>query len=125
MINKIDCFGVDGEKGMKIEPQSMLPDVSDFELLGQELKGGCDCQKWQKIEKVKFYYKYKNQLEPFAQIGEKTNKYTIWVDMSGDFPVPRHYEMKGYNSLMGSHYDHYFISYQNFSPDKPANEGLM
>ena len=44
--------------------------------------------------------------------------------MSGDFPVPRHYEMKGHNSLMGSHYDHYFISYQNFSPDKPANEGL-
>ena len=54
MINKIDCFGVDGEEGMKIEPQSMLPDVSDFELLGQELKGGCDCQKWQKIEKVLF-----------------------------------------------------------------------
>ena len=54
MINKIDCFGVDGEEGMKIEPQSMLPDVSDFELLGQELKGGCDCQKWQKIEKVMF-----------------------------------------------------------------------
>merc|ERR1712165_198373 len=93
VINKIDCFGVDGEEGMKIEPQSMLPDVSDFELLGQELKGSCDCQKWQKIEKI----------------GEKTNKYTIWVDMTGDFPVPRHY-------------DHYFISYQNFSPDKPANE---
>ena len=51
------------------------------------------------------------------------NKYTIWVRMSGDIAVPVHYEMKGFNSLMGSHYDHYFLSYQNFSPEKPADEG--
>ena len=25
---------------------------------------------------------------------------------------------------MGSHYDHYFLSYQNFSPEKPADEGV-
>jgi len=42
--------------------------------------------------------------------------------MSGDTAVPVHYEMKGFNSLMGSHYDHYFLSYQNFSPEKPADE---
>ena len=34
------------------------------------------------------------------------------------------YEMKGFNSLMGSHYDHYFLSYQNFSPEKPADQGF-
>ena len=52
MTNKIDCFGVDGEEGMQIEAQSMLPDISDFELLGEELKGGQNCQKWQKVQKV-------------------------------------------------------------------------
>ena len=26
--------------------------------------------------------------------------------------VPIHYEMKGYNSLLGSHYDHYYLSYE-------------
>ena len=52
------------------------------------------------------------------------NKYTIWVRMSGDTAVPVHYEMKGFNSLMGSHYDHYFLSYQNFSPEKPADQGF-
>ena len=52
MTNKIDCFGVDGGEGMQIEAQSMLPDISDFELLGEELKGGQNCQKWQKIQKV-------------------------------------------------------------------------
>ena len=52
MTNKIDCFGVDGGEGMQIEAQSMLPDISDFELLGEELKGGQNCQKWQKVQKV-------------------------------------------------------------------------
>ena len=37
---------------MQIEAQSMLPDISDFELLGEELKGGQNCQKWQKVQKV-------------------------------------------------------------------------
>ena len=60
-----------------------------------------------------------------SQIGEKVNKYTIWVRMSGDTAVPVHYEMKGFNSLMGSHYDHYFLSYQNFSPEKPADKGVL
>ena len=52
VTNKIDCFGVDGGEGMKIEAQSMLPDISDFELLGEELKSGQNCQKWQKVQKV-------------------------------------------------------------------------
>ncbi len=26
--------------------------------------------------------------------------------------VPVHYEMKGYNSLLGSHYDHYYLTYE-------------
>ena len=52
VTNKIDCFGVDGGEGMQIEAQSMLPDISDFELLGEELKGGQNCQKWQKVQKV-------------------------------------------------------------------------
>jgi len=52
VTNKIDCFGVDGGEGMQIEAQSMLPDISDFELLGEELKSGQNCQKWQKVQKV-------------------------------------------------------------------------
>jgi hypothetical protein len=30
----------------------MLPDISDFTLLGSELKQGQDCQKWQKKEVI-------------------------------------------------------------------------
>merc|ERR550532_3466039 len=28
--------------------------------------------------------------------------------------VPVHYEMKGYNTLLGSHYDHYYVTYHDY-----------
>ena len=31
-------------------------------------------------------------------------------------PIPVHYEMKGYNTLLGSHYDHYYVTYSDFRP---------
>lgn len=34
-------------------------------------------------------------------------------------PVPVRYEMKGFNSLLGSHYDHYYLDYTTFTPEKP------
>ncbi|VVC93474.1 unnamed protein product, partial [Leptidea sinapis] len=36
-------------------------------------------------------------------VGDKINKYTMWVK----------YEMKGYNTLLGSHYDHYYIEFKS------------
>lgn len=35
-------------------------------------------------------------------------------------PVPVRYEMKGYNSLLGSHYDHYYLNYDQFTWDNPS-----
>jgi len=98
VANEIDCFQVDGGQDGPVTAQSMLPDISDFELLGKELKNGDKCQKWQKIERI----------------GGKTNKYTMWIKEDNGSPVPVHYEMKGFNTLLGSHYDHYFITYRDF-----------
>ena len=106
---------------MKIEAQSMLPDISDFELLGEELKSGQNCQKWQKVQKVEeswgtptkqaFCSRILFLDEPWgrtskhfvSQIGEKVNKYTIWVRMASETAVPVHYEMK-------VHYEIYIIN---------------
>ena len=67
-----------------------------FSLLkGNEKIHDCDCQKWQKQE----------------EIGHKLNKYTIWLKVEKDVTIPVHYEMKGFNTLLGSHYDHYFLKY--------------
>lgn len=55
-------------------------------------------------------------------VGHKKNTYTLWVTRSeraaniteGPFS-PVHYEMMGYNTLLGSHYDKYLIDYKDFS----------
>lgn len=106
VVNKISCFLVDGGADMPVTPQSILPDISDFQLVGTELKNGLDCEKWQKS----------------VQEGQKVSKYTMWVKASSStngVAVPVHYEMRGYNTLLGSHYDHYYLKYSDFSPEVP------
>ena len=42
------------------------------------------------------------------------------VEANGhEVTTPVRYEMKGYNSLLGSHYDHYYLDYVSFSAEKP------
>lgn len=51
-------------------------------------------------------------------VGHKKNTYTLWVIRSGSGggpDVPVHYEMMGYNTLLGSHYDKYLLDYKDFS----------
>lgn len=45
---------------------------------------------------------------------QKKNVYTLWVTNSSCGVAPVHYEMRGYNSLLGSHYDKYEIEYSAF-----------
>lgn len=41
----------------------------------------------------------------------------MWVKPTSDGSViPVRYEMIGYNSLFGSHYDKYYLSYQDYIP---------
>ena len=98
VTNEMSCFQVDGGEDGPVEAQSMLPDISDFDHLGRDLKEGHECQKWQKVE----------------TIGEKVNRYTVWLKMKDGVAEPVHYEMKGYNTLLGSHYDHYYVRYKDF-----------
>ena len=54
---------------------------------------------------------------------QNVSKYTMWLKVGSSttgkegLAVPVQYEMRGYNSLLGSHFDHYFLSYDNFSRD--------
>lgn len=57
-------------------------------------------------------------------IGQKKNQYTIYVRYvkspkypSSRQPIPVRYEMRGYNTLLGSHYDHYYIDYDSYVHD--------
>lgn len=52
---------------------------------------------------------------------QKKNVYTLWVTNSSCGVAPVHYEMRGYNSLLGSHYDKYEISYTDFDNSYPPS----
>ncbi|XP_066249784.1 digestive cysteine proteinase 2 [Euwallacea similis] len=97
------CLQVNGSLEQKITPQSVLPDLTGFQYLGDEMIEGIDTQKWNLT----------------TVIGEKENKYIVWItfredDYGNKIAVPIRYEMRGFNTLLGSHYDHYYIRYDGF-----------
>lgn len=80
----------------------------NISFLGDETIGGIDAEKWGLTQ----------------TIGQKINRYTVWLYYKDDLgnedtkvTIPLRYEMKGFNSLLGSHYDHYYLEYNDFDAD--------
>ncbi|CAH1163826.1 unnamed protein product [Phaedon cochleariae] len=102
------CLQVNGTADDTIKPQSILPSLEGFACLGQETIDGIETEKWNLTE----------------VIGQKVNRYVMWVVYKPDpnnnaakIPVPLRYEMRGYNTLLGSHYDHYYLEYDSYAVD--------
>ncbi|KAH8305607.1 hypothetical protein KR059_003541, partial [Drosophila kikkawai] len=111
--NKLTCLQVNGTAEQVVEIQSILPDAKPFELVGTETFLGFTCDKF-RLESV---------------IGQKKNVYTLWVRYkksphypASRMPIPVRYEMRGYNTLLGSHYDHYYLDYDSYEHDDIPNE---
>lgn len=105
-INRETCLQVNGTSDFSIGVQSILPDVKNFSLIGSVDYNGQKCDKFN-LEEV---------------IGQKRNSYTLWVRYlkspkypSSLMPIPVRYEMRGYNTLLGSHIDHYYLTYDYYS----------
>jgi len=67
---------------------------------------GKQCDVWVKVE----------------QNGGKTNTYTMWV--ASDDQTPVRYEMMGFDSLLGSHYDKYVLDYNMYN-NEPIPESVF
>lgn len=102
VLNKKSCFLVNGSSPI----QSVLPDLTDFKKVGQDLIGSTKTDKWVKA----------------MTHGKKKNTYTMWVDSETSAPV--RYEMMGYDTLLGSHYDKYYLDYSNFQ-NKTLNASVF
>ncbi|XP_050430980.1 digestive cysteine proteinase 1 [Adelges cooleyi] len=98
--NTVKCLQVNGTKEMHITLQQALPDLKNFKLASID---GDKFEKWISV----------------VRVGDKVSKYTIWLSREDNYIIPLRYEMKGFNSLFGSHYDHYIIDYEIFIPSKP------
>lgn len=111
-LNKETCLQVNGTADNAIEVQSILPNAKEFKLEGTETRNGFTCDKFTMI----------------VDVGQKRNYYYLWVRYikspkypASRMPIPVRYEMKGYNTLLGSHYDHYYIDYDSYEhQDIPA-----
>lgn len=108
-LNKITCMKTEGSSPGDTTPQSILPDISNFTCLGLGKINGEDAEQWTHTD----------------QVEEKISKYVMWVKRKQsangkEIAVPVYYEMRGYDSLLGSHYDHYYISYNSYVPSAPA-----
>ena len=105
-----------------------------LQYIGSEPVHGVACEKWQLVD----------------QKEDKVNKYTIWIrykvsmlvcnmcqcvmtgiitmyllqksskNSDARITIPVKYQMKGYNTLLGSHYDHYYLMYEWYSPESPS-----
>lgn len=112
-MNKQTCLQVNGSSDNPISVQGILPDTKNFKLAGTEQRNGFNCDKFVLVDDV----------------GQKRNYYSLWVRYvkspkypASRMPIPVRYEMKGYNTLLGSHYDHYYLDYESYEhQDIPAD----
>nr|XP_056702425.1 digestive cysteine proteinase 2-like [Euleptes europaea] len=102
-LNIRKCFQVNGTSKFPIRPQNIFPALTEFQAIRQETYNGWNC----------------TVLESMSYWGKKKNIYTLWVAETSTGLVPVHYEMSGYNTLLGSHYDKYEIDYTSFSQTFP------
>lgn len=100
------CFEVDGNENTTVVIQSILPDLTNFTYVKNVactaqngiVTSDVDCELWA----------YEDSY------GNKINRYFMYIRKSDRSPV--HYIMKGYNSLLGSHYDKYELLYTSYEP---------
>ncbi|XP_013420646.1 digestive cysteine proteinase 1-like [Lingula anatina] len=95
-LNQLTCF----ESGGMPQLQSVFPDLTNFTLYakGQPHPTGANIT----VDAWRFV----------MTVGKKKNTYTFYVDSKKQIPV--RYEMFGYDTLMGSHYDKYYIDYHGY-----------
>lgn len=102
------CFSVKGSVGNTIGPQTVLPDLSNFEFTSIT---------WCPHVNEQFRNKKCELWKLTNQVGEKKNTYKMWLFReSNNNVIPVHYYMLGYDTILSSHYDRYDVTYRNYTP---------
>eukprot|EP00794_Sanderia_malayensis_P004738 gene4738-5361_t len=101
VFNKKSCFMLNGTAEAKIAAQHTLPNVTQFQFVGMTAFKGDYVEDWRFTK----------------TIGTKVNRYQFYVTQDKRTPV--YYEMYGYDTLLGSHFDIYKIYYTEYIIDFP------
>uniref|UniRef100_A0A8C4N3G8 Zgc:110239 n=1 Tax=Eptatretus burgeri TaxID=7764 RepID=A0A8C4N3G8_EPTBU len=100
-FNVIKCFQVNGTKTTPIYSQPIFPDTSSFKFVGMDHLKGRKCELWRNV----------------TYGGGRKQTFSLWVTDDGDGVEPLRYEMIGVDTLLDSHFDKYYIDYDNFRKD--------
>lgn len=77
------------------------------------------------FEKIEYYAGVLCEVwKNVTTVGHKKNTYRLWVTRPEGIDssaMPHHYEMMGFNTLLGSHYDKYIVDYSDFSSQVDPN----
>lgn len=106
------CFLVNGTANASVPLQTVLPNVSNFTFVRREhcWKGAPVPEEW--AEEMGTCERF--QLS--VTTGKRVSKYALWVSRDSEGrAVPRRYLMRGYNTLLGSHFDKYELIYHGFA----------
>lgn len=100
VVNVKKCFQINGTSASPVATQAVIPDLTGFQPVGSEVLRGRHCTVWRNV----------------TYQGKKKATYTLWVGTtaSGE-PEPVRYEMRGFNTLLGSHVDKYNVDYHTIS----------
>ncbi|XP_022690904.1 digestive cysteine proteinase 2-like [Varroa jacobsoni] len=92
------------------DAQTVLPDLSQFKFIRTE---PCETGSTTLVKpflRSSKCYRYENKVQRFG----RTSKYTFWAAQDEKGATPIRYEMLGYDSLLGSHFDKYEIVYSDY-----------
>ncbi|CAG5129120.1 unnamed protein product [Candidula unifasciata] len=96
VLNQLSCFQANGSQDAPTGITTVLPDLTNFTFLGEQILEGRRVYAFQKVNTV----------------GKKVSTYTFWSSFPENFPV--RYEMMGYDTLLGSHFDKYYVDYLSY-----------
>lgn len=115
-LNRDTCFMTKGGPFNKVVKQLVLPNIELFKFIGKDTLLGIKC--------------YKFQLKNI--VDEKENVLTLWLkseenninynsnndsNLIIEKPIPVRYEVRVYNTFMGSHLDYHYMDYEEYQPN--------
>lgn len=109
------CFEVVGTDKSPVTVQGILPSLDGFQYLKDD---NCFAENSLVSEASKQMICELWRLE--HEEGDKKNTYTMYMSKTTGEPI--HYIMKGYNTLLGSHYDKYELYYTNYTEGTAREE---
>ncbi|KAK0043948.1 digestive cysteine proteinase 2 [Biomphalaria pfeifferi] len=104
IYNQVSCFAVNGTSDNPATLTTIIPDLTGFSYLGQQWLEGRRVEAFQKV----------------VTDGKKISTYTFWATSPDQIPV--RYEMMGYDSLLGSHFDKYYVDYARWESPARFND---